>query len=336
MGAGQSAPSPSDCSCKMKILHFSIPTPFPVGPINIYLVQESPLTLIDTGPKTEIALGALRYQLREAGLIISDIERVILTHTHEDHSGLAHLIQQESGAKVYVHQWELDQISTARRNRVDRGLLGRTGVPELVLEQMDQQYEMIRRLADPVEDVEAFQDEREFDFKGGSLRVIHTPGHTPGSCCLFRDANRTLLTGDTILKSIKPNPILSSDPRDRTRRFPSLGSYIGSLKRVRQLAPSLLLTAHGREIDDYEEHFFRLMRLIDERRTRIVGLVPAAGITAWEMSQLVFPKIQEDQRFLAVSETIANLDLAASEGLIQCDNSAATDLYYPRSSSLIR
>lgn len=313
----------------MKILPFSIPTPFPVGPINIYLIREDPLTLVDTGPKTPEAREALRRQLREAGLIISDIERVVLTHTHEDHCGLARLIQEESGAKVYVHEWEHDQISQARHNRVDRALIGRTGVPEPALTAMDQQYEEIRRFADPVDDVEAYVDAREFDFDGGSLRVVHTPGHTPGSSCLFREANRTLLTGDTILKSIKPNPLLSADPRDRSRRFPSLARYLASLLRIRQLAPTLLQTAHGGEIDDYEEHFQRLTRLIEERRKRIVDLVPDEGINAWEMSRLVFPRIPDNQRFLAVSETIANLDLAVTEGRLRIGTNSPVDTYLP-------
>jgi len=311
----------------MQILPLSIPTPFPVGPINIYLVRAEPLTLIDTGPKTEEALEALRRQLREAGLIVSDIERVILTHTHEDHCGLARLIQEESGARVFVHQWEFDNISHARHNRVDRDLIGRTGAPEPELEKMEALYESIRRFADPVREVERYDDAHEFEFAAGLLRAVHTPGHTPGSCCLFREANRTLLTGDTILKSIKPNPLLSPDPRDRSRRFPSLQSYITSLTRIRQLAPTLLQTAHGGEIDDYEEHFQRLTRLIDERRGKIVQLVPKPGITAWEMSRLVFPKIPDHQRFLAVSETTANLDLAVTEGRLRAVSRENVDIY---------
>ncbi|NDD62709.1 MAG: MBL fold metallo-hydrolase [Acidobacteria bacterium] len=314
----------------MQILPLSIPTPFPVGPINIYLVRAEPLTLIDTGPKTEEALEALRRQLREAGLIVSDIERVILTHTHEDHCGLARLIQEESGARVFVHQWEFDNISHARHNRVDRDLIGRTGAPEPELEKMEALYESIRRFADPVREVERYDDAHEFEFAAGLLRAVHTPGHTPGSCCLFREANRTLLTGDTILKSIKPNPLLSADPRDRSRRFPSLGQYVASISRLRQLAPTLLLTAHGAEIDDYEEHYHRLSGLIEERKQRIVRMVPEGGITAWEMSRLVFPRVHESQWFLAVSETIANLDLATTEGLIDRDSTGAVDQYHPR------
>lgn len=314
----------------MKIIPLSLPTPFPVGPINIYLIREDPLTLIDTGPKTEEALDALRRQLRQAGLLISDIERVILTHTHEDHCGLARVIQQESGAPVHVHQWEEENISNSRHNRVNRELLARTGVPEPELARMATQYELVRQFADPVEQVEVYQDGAEFIFDGGSWRAMHTPGHTPGSCCLYREANRTMITGDTILKSIKPNPILSADPLDPARRFPSLGEYLVSLARIRRVAPTLLLTAHGAEIDDYEEHFHRLVRLIEERLKRVVRMVPAAGITAWEMSLQLFPRVDQLERFLAVSETIANLDLAVAEGRLRVEKSPTLDFFHPR------
>lgn len=313
----------------MKILPLSIPTPFPVGPINIYLVREDPLTLIDTGPKTSAALEALRSQLRAAGLVISDIARVILTHTHEDHCGLARIIQAESGARVHVHQWEHQNISNARHNRVNQELVARTGVPAKELERMAAQYEWVRQFADSVDDLESYGDGAEFLFASGALRAIHTPGHTPGSCCLYREANRTLVTGDTILKSIKPNPILSPDPLDPARRFPSLGEYLVSLARIRRFAPTLLLTAHGDEIDDYEEHFHRLVRLIDDRLNRVIRLVPAAGITAWEMSLQLFPRVEPSERFLAVSETIANLDLAVAEGRLQVEKSTAVDYFRP-------
>ena len=65
----------------MRIEKLVIPTPFPVGPINVYLVVDDPITLVDTGPKTDQAFAALREQLRELGFKTEDVKRVVLTHT---------------------------------------------------------------------------------------------------------------------------------------------------------------------------------------------------------------------------------------------------------------
>jgi glyoxylase-like metal-dependent hydrolase (beta-lactamase superfamily II) len=311
----------------MRVQKLVIPTPFPVGPINIYLIIDDPLTLVDTGPKTEEALSALRQQLRQSGFIIADIRRIFLTHTHEDHCGLAGVLQRESGARVYVHDWEFQNISRHRQTRVNRNLLEGAGVPPEELELMAGRYELIHHYAEAVEDVEAYHDEQEFVFLSGSLRVIHTPGHTPGSCCLFRESNRLVLSGDTILKTITPNPILNVDPINPSRRFPSLGEYLVSLARIRSLAPTLLKTSHGDDVTDYEEHFHRLVRHIQNRQSKVIGLVPIQGITAWEMSQALFPKADNINRFLAVSESVANLDLAVADGKLAMEKRDEVDVY---------
>ncbi|MGE0103593.1 MAG: MBL fold metallo-hydrolase [Blastocatellales bacterium] len=311
----------------MRIEKLVIPTPFPVGPINIYLVMEDPLTLVDTGPKTGEALDALRAQLRDLGVLVSDLRRIVLTHTHEDHCGLAGTLQRESGARVHVHEWEYRNISIHRETRVNRDLLARAGVPGDQLDEMAGRYELIHRYADAVEDVEPYRDNDEFAFERGALRVVHTPGHTPGSCCLLRESNRLMLTGDTILKTITPNPILNPDPIDPRRRFPSLGEYLVSVARIRELHPTILKTAHGDDVTDYEEHFHRLVRHIEGRLAKVVGMVPSEGISAWEMSLRLFPAVKSINRFLAVSETVANLDLAVAEGRLRIE-SADHDRYF--------
>ena len=72
-----------------------------------------------------------------------------------------------------------------------------------------------------------------------TFEVLHTPGHTPGSCSFFREADRTLVCGDCVLKRITPNPILSPDPIDPERRFKSLAEYLVSLAKIRAHAPTL-------------------------------------------------------------------------------------------------
>ena len=171
-------------------------------------------------------------------------------------------------------------------------------------------------------------NEQEFTFASGALRVVHTPGHTPGSCCLLRESNRLMLTGDTILKNITPNPILNADPLNPERRFPSLGEYLVSLARIRELAPTLLRTSHGDDVTDYEEHFNRLVRHVRERQNKVIKLVPKEGITAWEMSQQMFPHVKAINQFLAVSEAVANLDLAVADGRLRLESRDNSETYY--------
>jgi glyoxylase-like metal-dependent hydrolase (beta-lactamase superfamily II) len=266
--------------------------------------------------------------LRSLGFKTEDIKRIVLTHTHEDHYGLAGTLQRESGAPVHVHEWEFQNISTHRHTRVKPDLLKRAGAPIEESERMAARYQLIHHLADAVEDIEAYRDEQEFVFASGALRVVHTPGHTPGSSCLLRESNRLVLSGDTILKNITPNPVLNPDPIAPNRRFPSLGEYLVSLARIRALAPTLIKTAHGADVTDYEEHFHRLVRHIQERLAKVISLVPKQGVTAWEMSKLMFPQASDLNRFLAVSEAVANLDLAVAEGKLSMETGNGAEIYF--------
>src|SRR5882724_4926271 len=198
----------------MKIHKLVIPTPFYIGPINIYLVDDDPLTLIDTGPRTDEAIAALRQQILATGHRIEDIQRIVLTHTHEDHCGLTRRIQDMSGARVYVHEWESDRLSKTVDYDLYKRLFKRGGVPAPVIDQFEQGFKRITTLQDAVDDFETYRDGDEFNFARGSLRAVHTPGHTTGSTCFWRESNRLMIAGDTVLKKISPNPVLFPDPID--------------------------------------------------------------------------------------------------------------------------
>ncbi|HMG33889.1 MAG TPA: MBL fold metallo-hydrolase [Blastocatellia bacterium] len=311
----------------MKVHRIIVPTPFYVGPVNVYLVDAHPLTLIDAGPLHPDSLKALRDGLSFIGYRLSDIKRIVVSHAHSDHYGLARTVVEESGASVYIHEWDAPAVAPEVDYSVYRALLRSAGVPAETIDKMEAGYEKFRGFAQPLERVETLKDDDELLFEHESLTVVHTPGHTPGSICLMRTSNRLVFASDTVLKNITPNPVLSPDPVDTSRRFQSLGEYMVSLARIRSLGPTLLKGGHGDDIEDFDEHFHRLYRFTMRRQEKLLSLLPDRGLTAWEAAGLLFPKVKGYDRFLALSEAAAHLDYAAGDNRVTIEREPGGDRY---------
>ncbi|MCC6742822.1 MAG: MBL fold metallo-hydrolase [Acidobacteria bacterium] len=311
----------------MRVHQFQIPTGLYLGPVNVYLVDESPLTLIDTGPNLPEALDALRKCVEGAGHRLEDIQRIVVTHLHEDHSGLAATIQRISNAVVFAHPWEADRLRGYDDYLMYLPLLERAGVPPEVIQVFRRAYAGIRKLGEDIHEIEGIEDGDLIDFDRGSFEVLHTPGHTPGSVCLYRAADRSLIAADTVLANISPNPVLSPDPLAADRRFQSLGEYLVSMSRIRELAPTVIHGGHGPDVTDFESHFLKTVRSVDERQAKLEGLLPTGGASPWEACVALFPAAKDAHRFLALSETIAQLDFGVSEGRFRRSERGDVEVY---------
>src|SRR5947199_9617847 len=151
---------------EMKILPLAIPTPFYVGDVNVYLIREDPLTLIDVGPKTDEAAKVLRQKLAAYGVKFADVRRIVLTHAHEDHCGLAKRVRDEAkDAEIFIHEWETGHLFGRLSLEQHRDLLLRSGVPLAVFDDMRSLYQEISLLTDSLEDGDysLLEDESELE-----------------------------------------------------------------------------------------------------------------------------------------------------------------------------
>lgn len=148
------------------------------------LEPDGSVTLVDAGLKQ--APKRIVAALGELGKQPGDVERIVLTHAHYDHAGGAHRLRERTGAPVSVHH--------------DDAGFARAGEPPPI----DRSSIAARVLAflpgggwDEIEVDEEIADGQLLDVAGG-LRVIHTPGHTPGHVSLLHEPSGTLITGDAL------------------------------------------------------------------------------------------------------------------------------------------
>lgn len=193
----------------MPITRLVIPTPFKVGPVNVYLIREDPLTLIDAGPHTPEAEATLKEGLAREGFSLRDIRRVILTHGHPDHYGLAAAIRDLSGAEIYLNGRELEKTAQEVNFVRERGSLLRwAGIPAGVLEMVEKVYIGDREYAEPLKDPLPIVAGQVLPFERHALRVYHLRGHSTGQCNFYEATERVFFSGDNLLAHITPNPLL--------------------------------------------------------------------------------------------------------------------------------
>ncbi|MCP4519367.1 MAG: MBL fold metallo-hydrolase, partial [Delftia sp.] len=197
-----------------KLHQLVIPTPFPVGPVNVYLAagQNEPLTLIDTGPRTRAAQAALEHGLGSLGYALADVQRVIITHAHADHYGLAGNIRQAAGASVHTHPHNRPMVEDyegqrAKRQEFYATLMIQMGVPAEVLEIAGQVWQQFRRFATAVSPVHALNEGDELQLAGHNWQVCLMPGHAGGLICLYQPERRLFLSNDHLLRDVSSNPL---------------------------------------------------------------------------------------------------------------------------------
>lgn len=298
-----------------------VPTPFPVGPVNVYLAEGDELTLVDTGPRFDPAREALHRGLAELGYGPADLDRIVLTHAHSDHCGLAAELAHASGAEVVTHGANVAELADYAGQRVDRlafyaQVMREAGVPLRVMLRINRTRRGYGQYAQAVETDRVLEDGEVVEMGGEAWQVLHTPGHTGGLICLYQPERRLLLSSDHLLRDVSSNPIVEPPVVEGAPRPRRLVDYVEQLQRVAELPVERALPGHGAPIVDVGEIVARRLAFHEERAERILGILGRRERTVYQISRALFPDLDPMNRFLAVSEVIGHLDWLEERGQV--------------------
>ena len=299
------------------VFEIEVPVPFGVKYVNAYLIDSGVLGLIDPGPKTDKALSVLDSALKKLGVSLEDVERLIFTHRHVDHIGMANRIKMISDAETYIHESEKNAASNFYEEfdkTVESFLtpIAEAGVPRHILERMPEYYGVIREVCEPVEIDKTLKDCDTLDFGEMNLSVIHCPGHSIGSICLYENERKLLFTGDHVLKEITPNPFASGLSEHAT-----LKRYLDSLKKVEKLPVETGLPGHGNLIYDFPSVVRNLYAHHEARKKLVAEILRAGPKTPFEVSKEMFGNLPMSEILLGLAEAAGHLEELSSENRVE-------------------
>jgi glyoxylase-like metal-dependent hydrolase (beta-lactamase superfamily II) len=300
-----------------------IPTPFAVGRVNCYLVDDEPLTLVDTGPNSGTSLTALEAALAEHGRRVEDLERIVITHQHMDHFGLLAILADRSGAEVCA----LDRLapwlarfgdSTEEEDAFAEAIMLRHGIPEdmvMVLRALSRQY---RAWGATATVTTLLADGDTLGFARREWRVHHRPGHSPSDTVFHDERSGELVAGDHLIKHISSNPLIARplDGGADAERPKALVAYIASMKATQAMDVEVVLPGHGEAFGEHRALIDERLRMHDRRARKLHGLVAERPRTAYELAQELWGNVAVTQAYLTLSEVLGHMDLLVDDGRV--------------------
>jgi glyoxylase-like metal-dependent hydrolase (beta-lactamase superfamily II) len=317
---------------------WSIPVPMPQNSLRYVLVYALELggggvALIDAGWDTDDAWKALNDGLATAGGSMSDVRAMMVTHIHPDHYGLAGRVREASGAWIGLHPADAIMLESRYGNTdellhamshflIDSGVPD-DKLPDLAFASMTMKSMVTMAVPDVF-----FEDGKDIDLPGWSLRTIWTPGHSPGHVCFYSEGRSLLISGDHVLPRITPNISVHT----QTPSNP-LGDYLESLMKLQDLHPEEVLPAHEYRFADLNNRIGELLAHHADRLSEIESVISdSPGSTAWEITLKLhwsrpWDQIESFMQRSANGETLAHCVLLELQGRIRREGSAPVRFY---------
>ena len=315
-------PDPFEPAAQAGVHRIAVPTPFAVGRVNVYLIEDDPLTLVDAGPNSGTSFDELQQGVKALGHELEEIELVILTHQHIDHLGLVGLVAERSGADVAAIDVAvpfIERFSEEAEADDDfaRELMLRHGIPADTVSALVSVSSAFRAWGARADVTRVLQDGATVALRDRSLQVFHRPGHSPTDTVFLDAERRMLIAADHLLPNISSNPLITR-PRDgSTGRAKALVTYLESLERTREMDVDLVLPGHGDPITDHRSLIDERFALHRRRAEKLAGLIADRPRSAYDLAQSLWGNIAVTRAFLTLSEVLGHTDILLDEGRVR-------------------
>ncbi|KAA0022724.1 MBL fold metallo-hydrolase [Antrihabitans cavernicola] len=306
---------------------FQITVPMSHNPLGSTLVyaMESPggIVLVDAGWDADEGWEGLTSGLASVGHSISEVEGVVLSHFHPDHTGLCGRVRDASGAWIAMHEddhewfrhmvmprdaaWIAEQVEN----------LGNAGAPQDALDAFAA-LELDAPVGPESAPDRTLAEGETIELAGRALRVAFTPGHTPGHACFYLEDADVMFTGDHVLQKTTPHVGNFTYPLEERD---ALAEFLASLDRVQSMGITRGLGAHGLPMPDLPG---RAKELIEHHEERLDHLYDAFGddeITVWQVAERMkwyrpWSAFAPLARSMALSEAAAHLRHLVARGRV--------------------
>jgi glyoxylase-like metal-dependent hydrolase (beta-lactamase superfamily II) len=307
------------------IHRLAVPTPFLVGRVNCYLIEDEPLTLVDTGPNSGKSLDELEQALAAHGRKVEELELIVITHQHMDHLGLLEILARRSGAEVAAFHGLGPYLADFARSATDdddfaQAVMRRHGVPGDLATVLGSVGAAFRAFGSSGTVDRELHDGDTLSLRDRNFEVLHRPGHSPSDTVFWDAARGILIAGDHLLAHISSNPLISR-PLDADapagRRPTALIDYLDSMRATRELPVRLVLPGHGDPIVDHEALIDERFKLHQRRARKIHRMLFKTPLTAYEIALQMWGNVAVTQAYLTLSEVLGHLDLLQRDGRVR-------------------